>query len=172
MLYFQRHWMWIRYPTMINHIVTLRSGQNGRHFYRKHDKCIFLCANCCIFTPISLNSLWPSDAIWWQGSMSTLVQVMACCLTTLWSSDVHLRAISLEISHSHQLLNLAWNYFSNILLKSSRSQWFKLVSKVPNTHLSTLMQIMVWHWTGKEPLCEPMMTQITNTYVSWPQWVI
>ena len=28
-----------------------------------------------------LNSLWPSDAIWWQGSRSTLVQVMACCLT-------------------------------------------------------------------------------------------
>ena len=25
-------------------------------------------------------SLWPSDAIWWQGSGSTLVQVMACCL--------------------------------------------------------------------------------------------
>ena len=28
-----------------------------------------------------LNSLWPSDAIWRQGSRSTLVQVMACCLT-------------------------------------------------------------------------------------------
>ena len=28
-----------------------------------------------------LNSLWPSDAIWRQGSRSTLVQVMTCCLT-------------------------------------------------------------------------------------------
>ena len=27
------------------------------------------------------NSLWPSDAIWLQGSWSTLVQVMVCCLT-------------------------------------------------------------------------------------------
>ena len=27
------------------------------------------------------NSLWPSDIIWWQGSRSTLAQVMACCLT-------------------------------------------------------------------------------------------
>ena len=27
-----------------------------------------------------VNSLWPSDAIWWQGSGSTLAQVMACCL--------------------------------------------------------------------------------------------
>ena len=31
--------------------------------------------------PVYLNSLWPSDAIWRQGSRSTLVQVMACCLT-------------------------------------------------------------------------------------------
>ena len=28
-----------------------------------------------------LNLLWPSDVIWWQGSRSTLTQVMACCLT-------------------------------------------------------------------------------------------
>ena len=27
----------------------------------------------------SVNSLWPSDAIWRQGSRSTLAQVMACC---------------------------------------------------------------------------------------------
>ena len=27
-----------------------------------------------------VNSLWPSDALWWQGSGSTLIQVMACCL--------------------------------------------------------------------------------------------
>ena len=28
-----------------------------------------------------VNSLWPSDTIWWHRSWSTLVQVMACCLT-------------------------------------------------------------------------------------------
>ena len=27
-----------------------------------------------------LNSAWPSDAIWWERSRSTLAQVMACCL--------------------------------------------------------------------------------------------
>ena len=31
-------------------------------------------------TVFKINSLWPTDAIWWQGSRSTLVQVMACCL--------------------------------------------------------------------------------------------
>ena len=33
-------------------------------------------------TVYPLNSLWPSDAIWRQGSGSILAQVMACCLTT------------------------------------------------------------------------------------------
>ena len=30
---------------------------------------------------VTVNSLWPSDAIWWQRSGSTMAQVMACCLT-------------------------------------------------------------------------------------------
>ena len=72
-----------------------------------------------------LNSLWPSDAIWRQGSRSSLVQVMACCLTapshyqasvdlsSLRSSDVHLRAISLEISQPSVTK----------ILKLARGQW-------------------------------------------------
>ena len=50
-----------------------------------------------------VNSLWPSDTIWWQGSRSTLAQVMACCLTApshylsqCWV--IITEAISLEIS--------------------------------------------------------------------------
>ena len=52
------------------------------------------------------NSLWPSDAIWWHRSGSTLAQVMACWhqaitwtnvdLSSVRSSDIHLRAISQE----------------------------------------------------------------------------
>ena len=33
-----------------------------------------------IWVNSSPNSLWPRDVIWWQGSRSTLAQVMACCL--------------------------------------------------------------------------------------------
>ena len=33
------------------------------------------------FEKVTVNSLWPSDATWWQRSGSTLAQVMACCLT-------------------------------------------------------------------------------------------
>ena len=34
-----------------------------------------------LLTSTAFNLLWPSDAIWWNRTGSTLVQVMACCLT-------------------------------------------------------------------------------------------
>ena len=36
---------------------------------------------CGVTLPQWVNSLWRSDAIWWQRSGSTLAQVMACCVT-------------------------------------------------------------------------------------------
>ena len=49
--------------------------------------CVVMASDCMGYTcnitvhgPI-INSLWPSDVIWLQGSRSTLAQVMACCLT-------------------------------------------------------------------------------------------
>ena len=42
---------------------------------------VSLLTHICITRPLWVNSLWPNDAIWQHGSMSTLVQVMACCLT-------------------------------------------------------------------------------------------
>ena len=51
-----------------------------------------------VFTGLKFNSLWPSDAIWWHISGSTLVQVMACCLK----------------APSHYL-NQCWLYFSKVL---------------------------------------------------------
>ena len=42
----------------------------------------------CLFGNLQRpNSLWPSDTIWRHRSMSTLAQVMACCLTTKPSPD-------------------------------------------------------------------------------------
>ena len=49
-----------------------------------------------------VNSLWPSDTLWWQRSGSTLGQVMACCLT----------------APSHYL-NQCWLIISKVLWHSS-----------------------------------------------------
>ena len=84
-----------------------------------------------------VNSLWPSDAIWQQASMSTLVQVMACCLTApshylnkcwfifskvQWHSvEGNLTRDSSPFNHKNKLEN----YLSKILLKFPRGQWVK-----------------------------------------------
>ena len=39
-----------------------------------------LLTHICVTRLQWVNSLWPSDAIWWQRSGSTLAQVMVCCL--------------------------------------------------------------------------------------------
>ena len=48
-----------------------------------HIVCWVISCTCIDLhlTGIGINSLWPSDVIWGQGSRSTLAQVMACCLT-------------------------------------------------------------------------------------------
>ena len=80
-----------------------------------------------------LNSLWPSDAIWWHKPMPILAQVMACCLMAL---SKYLNPCWLFISevlrHSHQSNFLhfqtsIWcNEFENCTLKivpNLRGQW-------------------------------------------------
>ena len=44
------------------------------HISLRHDN------NKALLFIVFINSLWPSDAIWRHGSVSTLAQVMACCL--------------------------------------------------------------------------------------------
>ena len=62
--------------------------------------------------PERVNSLWPSYAIWHHRSGSTLVQVMACCLT----------------APSHYL-NQCW-------LILSKNQWYS--SEVPQTSITKI----------------------------------
>ena len=43
--------------------------------------CWFNIRNLFLSFIVGFNSLWPNDTIWRHGSWSTLIQVMACCLT-------------------------------------------------------------------------------------------
>ena len=60
-----------------------------------------------------VNSLWPSNVIWWQGSRSTLAQVMACCLT----------------APSHNL-NQCWLMISEMLRHSPDSNFTENTSDI------------------------------------------
>ena len=77
-------------------------------------QCIW---KCCLQNASSI--LWPSDAIRWLGTESTLAQVMACCLAApshclnqylLVTSKVlwYLSKGNWTRYLSHQLLKLAW----------------------------------------------------------------
>ena len=61
----------------------------------------------------NLNSLWPSDIIWWQEFGSTLTQVMACCLT----------------APSHYL-NQSWLIISEVLEHSPESNFAGNAQKI------------------------------------------
>ena len=46
------------------------------------------------------------------------------------------------------------------------------VPKGPINNIPALVQIMAWHWSGDEPLPEPMMVSLlTHICVTRPQWV-
>ena len=83
------------------------------------------------------NSLWPSDAIWWHRLRSTLVHVMACCLT---ATSHYLNKCWLIISHifwhSHDV-----NFTANM---QNRYLWYefkKYQLKVTTTRVNGLANL-------------------------------
>ena len=92
-----------------------------------------------------LNSLWPDDATWRQGYRSTLVQVMACCLTapshylnqcSLITSKVQSHSSGNHFTKDTSAIN-HWNQFENYLYKfsskSPRGQWVNTCALHPAT---------------------------------------
>ena len=87
--------------------------------------------------PQWVNSFWPSDVIWRQGSRSTLAQVMACCLTApnhylnqcwLNVSEVQWHSsegnFTKDASATNLIIEISLkNYLSKISFKSPRGQW-------------------------------------------------
>ena len=80
--HFLRYWSFVRWPVDSTHMgqwhgalifSLICTSTNG-------DSCNECCHKICK-TLMCVNSLWPSDAIWWHKSGFTLAQVMACCLT-------------------------------------------------------------------------------------------
>ena len=95
-----------------------------------------LCANLTI-ARVPINSLWPNDTRWHRRSWSSLVQIMACCLTApshymnqcwflisevLWHSpESNLTVSSQDTALYHEFEN---NIFK-IIATSTRGQWVK-----------------------------------------------
>ena len=54
-------------------------------------------------------ALWPSDAIWRYGSRSTLVQVMACCLTAPSHYLIQYWLITIKVQWCSSEGNFTWD---------------------------------------------------------------
>ena len=78
------------------------------------EVCAFSICMYCTQTPSAdqrnicymLNSLWPSDAIWWHKSGSTLAQVMAYCLTAPSHTGTNVDLSSIRLCGIH--LSALW----------------------------------------------------------------
>ena len=77
-----------------------------------------------------LNSLWPSDVIWRQGSRSTLAQVLACCLTApshylnqCWLMINEVLCHSPDSDFTERYLSLKWVWNLLIIPPEQRSCW-------------------------------------------------
>ena len=89
-----------------------------------------LLMHICITRPQWINSLWPSETIWWHKSGSTLAQVMAWCLTApshylnqcwLIISKVQWHSSWVQLYQkylSHQSLKLAWKLLIKFLFSN------------------------------------------------------
>ena len=94
-----------------------------------------------------INSLWSSDAIWWQRSGSTVAQVMACCLTApshylnqcwLIISEVQWHSYKGNCTRDASAIN-HWNPFQNYISKIS----FKF-PRANELSVTKVMWLSVW----------------------------
>ena len=98
-----------------------------------------------------VNLLWPSDAIWWHIFGSTLVQVMACCLTApshylnqhwLIISEVLWHAPERKFTAIDQvdiLYNELENYNFKIIATIRRGQWVNPLRSRQRTDISQVL---------------------------------
>ena len=103
---------------------------------------------------MQVNSLWPSDVVWRQGSRSTLAQVMACCLT----------------APSHYL-NQCWLMISEVLWYSPDSNFAE------NTKQICDMIFNGWYcymcifliFLLMKPITQPQSSAVANQHNRWPR---
>ena len=82
------------------------------------------------------NSLWQSDAMWWQGCRSTLVQVMACSLT----------------APSHYL-NQCWLIITKVQWCSSEGYSLEISQPlITKINLRIVFLIFYWNFSGANEL--------------------
>ena len=115
-----------------------------------------------------INSLWPSDVTWHQRSWSTLVQVMACCLTApshyLNQCWFLISDILWHLPSRVRFPRMNWNEIIFKIILATDGRWFSCELSLKWRPLdltvdkSTLVQVIAWCY------------QVTSHYLS-PCWL-
>ena len=110
--------------------------------------------------PLHIISLWPSDAIWWQWTGSTLTQVMACCLTApshSWTNvdfssvrfcGIHLRVLSwvdlkIPISKTRLKFELLKSYSNSVGTNALTHSYVNVFDLSVNNSLASWKEFFV-----------------------------
>ena len=125
-----------------------------------------------VLTPFKtkcINSLRPSHAIWPHITWSSLVQVMAFCLT---APSHYLNTLRPRQNGRHFPDDIFKCIFLNENAWISIKISLKFVPNGPINKIPSLVQIMALRRSGDKPLYEPMMVNfLTHICVTRPQWV-
>ena len=124
---------------------------------------------------LNINSLWPSDTIWWHRTGSTLVQAMTCCmmapshyLNQCWliiskvqwhSSEGSFTRDTPAINHSSKLEN----YINKVSFISPRGQWVNSSNSL-SQNLSLNQCRFIVYWTLRDKLLKALFYVLTH----WP----
>ena len=92
-----------------------------------HLTCVLVASFNCYLYVIrpDMNSLWPSDVIWWYRFGSTFSQVMACCLMALPQPIIYK-----NLWHSPEG-NFAGNAEDKSTWHEFKNYWFKITFASP-----------------------------------------
>ena len=92
---------------------------------KKYDQNIILICSLFVYNP-----LWPSDAIWWHRSVSTLDQVLACYLM---ASSHKLRSLMMCANNRERVWSdggiCLFTHYTTSLSSLHRCSWRYLISK-------------------------------------------
>ena len=97
--------------------------ENVSIWWRHYEMQMYFCASAKWFNMQGVKSLWPSDAIWWHSSRSTLAQVMAALAQAITGSGN-----SLVLTAPSHNLNQGWLIIKDGLWHLALSNFIKKCS--------------------------------------------
>ena len=114
---------------------------------------------------VCLNSMWPSDAIWWHRSGSTLTRVTACCLTALCHYLNQCWLLISEVLWHSSESNFTASAQATVLYNEFENYSFKITATSPRGQRVDISMMYATLWNTKQ---KRILTYLVYLYKSGP----